>query len=215
MHVPVPCNRVGVHTSFPSPAGGTAISCVETTAERQRHPTTTGHPAGSPHAGISLSPCGQRQLALLLRAAQNLGCKTSAGPSASNRGSSMCSALTMVARVHGGTRIACPGLKPVFTSNAAAATARAWASLRALTITGPRCELASQFGSSRSTGVSDHIGIVRSLCVEAPQSRISPRCSLTQIKVSVRDRRDGGTWLPATGAVRLAEAAEVQYEKDR
>ena len=68
----------------------------------------------------------------------------------------MDSALTSVARVHGGTRTGVLGGKRVVISNAFAAAARAAASLGARTIVIPRCELASQLGSSGSIGVSFH-----------------------------------------------------------
>src|SRR6516162_8010194 len=72
----------------------------------------------------------------------------------------MRSTLTSVGLCQGGNFAPPVGGKRVGTSNASAAAARAAASSGALTTAMPRCELASQFGSDRSVGVSFHTGMV-------------------------------------------------------
>src|SRR6516162_4401812 len=74
----------------------------------------------------------------------------------------MRSALTSAGLCQGGNFAPPVGGKRVGTSNASAAAARAAASSAARTTAMPRCELASQFGSDRSIGVSLHTGMAHS-----------------------------------------------------
>lgn len=71
----------------------------------------------------------------------------------------MVSARTNSDRNQGGRLSPFAGGKRVGTPNAACAVSRAVDSLGARTTTEPRWELASQFGSSKSTGISLQIGI--------------------------------------------------------
>lgn len=84
------------------------------------------------------------------------------------------------------------GLNPVLTSKLRAAVARACPALGARTITRPRCELASQLGSARSTGVSDQTAIVALLERSSVNEtwRINRRFSLIEIKANVIERGD-------------------------
>lgn len=84
------------------------------------------------------------------------------------------------------------GLNPVLTSKLRAAVAHACRALGARTITGPRCELASQFGSARSTGVNDQTAIVALLGGSSVDGtwRIARRFSLIEIKANAIDRGD-------------------------
>jgi hypothetical protein len=88
------------------------------------------------------------------------GSRTSVGPSVGYIGLSMISALTISGRVQGGMRMPFPGGKRVETPRASFAASRAAVSFGARTTASPRCELASQFGSSGSTGINLQIGII-------------------------------------------------------
>jgi hypothetical protein len=96
----------------------------------------------------------------LLKRYSKEGSRTSMGPSAAYNGLSMTSALTSSDRAQGGCFMPLPGEKRVRTPKATLAVSRAAASLGARTTADPRWELASQFGSSRSIGISLQTGMV-------------------------------------------------------
>lgn len=120
---------------------------------------------------FSLVPCTPRAAPRLvqrarreaLRCASNLGDRTSAGPSSSKRRSLTRSARTSLARFHGASMIRCWGWNLVLTPKACCAISRAASSLSARIMAAPRCELASQLGSTKSTGVKCQIAIFVSL----------------------------------------------------
>ena len=123
----------------------------------------------SPSADLLRHGYADRHVPAHWIAFQRTGSRSSGGPSSTKRGSLTLWAVTRAGRSQGGKRRPCPGLNPVFTSKASAATARALSSLGARTTAGPRCELASQFGSSRSTAVSSQIGIARPRAANAEE----------------------------------------------